>query len=87
MTAVAQNGTALRYAGEELRGDRETLEVALRDRDILALKVTLLSGRCCTQVFSRTDRSLRRRVLWECAVLLDLDPVNVVLTGTLIQEL
>ena len=84
MAAVTQNWRALRHATEELRGDNEIMEVALRDSDALALKVMLLSGRCCTQLFSWQSSKLRT-VLRECAALLDLDPDHVVATGTLVQ--
>ena len=84
MKAVTHKWVALQFATEELRGDNEIMEVALRDSDALALKVMLLSGRSCTQLFSRRFDNLTT-VLRECAALLGLDPDPVVATGTLVQ--
>ena len=49
------------------------------------LKVMLLSGRCCTQFFSRRYSNLSI-VLRDCAESLGLDPLDVAATGTLVQE-
>ena len=84
MTALSQHWQALRFATEELRGDCEIIEAALRDKDALALTVTLLSGRCCTQLFF--SNSHPRTVLRECATLLNMEPNYVVAVGTLVQE-
>ena len=54
MKAVSWYGHMLRYASEELRGDAEMLAIALRATDrrwLVALKVRLLSGRFCDQIF------------------------------------
>ena len=52
--AVSENGWVLRYATQKLRGDADLIEAALADgRGILiALRVALLSGRFCTQIFN-----------------------------------
>ena len=85
MQAVSRNGVALRYATKELKEDEELLQYALeRSRDcsdMVGLKVGLLSGRCCNEVFGR--RAVMRAVLRRCAASLDLDPYYVERKGTL----
>ena len=58
MQAVSQNGMTLHYASKELQSDDEILHHALeRTRnchDLVGLKVVLMSGRCCNEVFSRS---------------------------------
>ena len=55
MRAVSQDGFALRYASQELKGDKEMMQHALRPRpgqvDLIGVKVVLLSGRCCDEIF------------------------------------
>ena len=87
MTAVSQNGVALRYATKELKDDEEILQHALeRSRncsDLVGLKVVLMSGRCCSEVFWKGfPMSL---VLRRCAASLDLDPDYVERNGTLMR--
>ena len=71
-TAVSKDGFSLESATEELRGDRDIMEVALkqvanryRSGDVVALKVTLLSGRCCTQICHKAHNM--QRVLTDSA--------------------
>ena len=87
MAAVSQNGVALRYATKELKEDEEILQHALqRSRNcsaLVGLRVVLMSGRCCSEVFwhvSSMSVALRR-----CAASLDLDPDYVERNGTLMQ--
>ena len=72
MKAVAEDGWSLQYATEKLRGDADLIEAALANRQgsaMAALRVALLSGRFCTQVFN-VDLERRVDVLRECATLL-----------------
>ena len=82
MTAVSKTGWALEYATKDLKEDEEMLKHALegpRNKDeVVGLKVALLSGRCCSEVFWRLLLSLEgggeEMVLRRCAASLDLDP-------------
>ena len=82
MQAVSVHGDALEYATKSLREDEEMLQHALeRSRncgEVVGLKVALLSGRCCSEVFwTRALASTleeREEVLRRCAASLDLDP-------------
>ena len=73
MAAVSQYGYALHYASEELRGDASMIEVALANTrhraPLIALSVSLLSGRSCNQIFD-TDFDDIDDVLRACAILL-----------------
>ena len=80
MQAVSVDGDALEYATKSLREDEEMLQHALeRSRncgEVVGLKVVLLSGRCCSEVFW-TRELASRLVLRRCAASLDLDPDHV----------
>ena len=72
MKAVSQNGWALQHATEKLRGEADMIEAALassQKNSLIALKVALLSGRFCTQIF-RVDLEGREDVLRASATLL-----------------
>ena len=80
MAAITENGYALASATEEIRSDSEIMEAVLADETIgqgpLALKVTTLSGRCCTQIFGARADSWEY-VLRAIAEELDLDQDQV----------
>ena len=87
MAAVSQNGLALQRATKELKDDEEILQHALeRSRNcsqLVGLKVVLMSGRCCSEIFGRyAGMSF---VLGHFAASLDLDPDYVERNGTLMQ--
>ena len=88
MRAVSENGYALRHATQELKGDKEMMQHALRPRpgqgNLIGLKVVLLSGRCCDEIFHLQFASTRV-VLRRCAELLDLDPDHVERSGALMR--
>ena len=85
MKAVSECGYALEFASDELRGDQEIMEVALaKARDAVVLSVTLLSGRCCHQIFRRRHVPLNK-VLYACGELLGMDPDHVAGAGTLVS--
>ena len=71
MAAVSQVGLSLRFATAELRGDEVFTQVALAHPNgeaLLALRVSLLSGRSCNQIFSnRRGGKGIDDVLRECA--------------------
>ena len=87
MTAVSKTGWALEYATKDLKEDEEMLQHALegpRNKDeVVGLKVALLSGRCCSEVFWRLPLVFleggggEEMVLRRCAASLDLDPDHV----------
>ena len=89
MTAVSKGGSALEYATKDLKEDEEMLQHALegpRNKDeVVGLKVALLSGRCCSEVFWRLQLIFleggggggEEMVLRRCAASLDLDPDHV----------
>ena len=88
MAALSEDGTAIRCATKELKDDEEILQHALERsgncRHLVGLKVVLMSGRYCSEVFRRGDRmsvALRR-----CALSLDLDPNYVERNGTLMRD-
>ena len=87
MRAVSKDGFALRCASQELKGDKEIMEHALRPRpeqnDLIGLKVVLLSGRCCDEIFFHVNT--KSYVLRRCAELLDLDPDHVERSGALMR--
>ena len=69
MAAVSQYGYALQHATEELRGDAGMIEVALANRHwapLIALRVSLLSGRSCNQIFNMEDHH-KEDVFRDCA--------------------
>ena len=80
MRAVSQNGLALQYATKDLKEDEEMLQLALggpgTHGDAVGMKVTLLSGRCCSEVFWDEDLLMlgAEVALRRCAASLDLDP-------------
>ena len=82
MTAVSENGSALEYATKDLKEDEGMLQHALERSvnrgDVIGLKVALLSGRCCSEVFCKFILRIGGRgdqmVLRRCAASLDLDP-------------
>ena len=84
MIAVSQHGLALRYASKELKGDEEMLQLALAGSqncsELVGLKVVLLSGRCCTELFFR-DWTPMSTALRDCAESLELDPDHVQRNG------
>ena len=81
MTAVSQNGSALQFATKDLKEDEEMLQHALEGPGsrggVIGLKVALLSGRCCSEIFCKFSLPLfggDQMVLRRCAASLDLDP-------------
>ena len=89
MRAVSTRGYALRFASQELKGDKEVMQHALRPRilqgRLIGLKVRLLSGRCCDEIFLYYPVGNRNRMLRRCAELLDLDPDHVARSGVLMR--
>ena len=87
MAAVSGHGVALRFATKELKDDEEILQHALEwsrnCSDLVGLKVVLMSGRCCSEVFRL--RTVMGFVLKLCAASLDLDPDYVERNGTLMR--
>ena len=87
LAAVSEDGIALNYATSRLKADEEMMRHALEQSpdQLVGLKVSLLSGRCCGLMFViwelRSDTG-RRRALRSCAASLDLDGDLVVRTGT-----
>ena len=74
MKAVSQNGVALQFATKELKADEEMMRHALEQspENLVGLKVSLLSGRCCSEIFpiSVLHRDTgRRTALFCCAVI------------------
>ena len=88
MRAVSNKGFALRYASQELKGDKEMMQNAVRPRpgqcSLVGLKVVLLSGRCCDEIFL-FHYDDRRLVLRRCAELLNLDPDHLERSGALMR--
>ena len=82
--AIAAGGWAFQFASEELRGDRDIAEAALANVQdpAVVLKVTLLSGRSCSQIYYAADDEVQD-VLRESANLLDMDPDTLVSNGAL----
>ena len=81
MTAVSHLGSALRFATKDLKEDEGMLQHALEGPgsrgQVVGIKVALLSGRCCSEVFSKFMLHLgggHQVVLRHCAASLDLDP-------------
>ena len=70
MQAVSEDGSALQYAAAELRDDADMIEAALANSSwpVIAVKVTLLSGRSCHRIFN-TAIDTKEGVLHECAEL------------------
>ena len=75
MQAMSEDGEAFRFATKKLKNDEEILQHVLEQsrncRDLVGLKVGLMSGRCCSEVFTR--RTVMWLVLLACAASLDLD--------------
>ena len=114
LAAVSKDASALRFATEELRGDREIVLAAVSkdgralncatnglkfDEEMMrhaleqspdflvGLKVSLLSGRCCSWIFRVCDLRGdfgKRFVLRRCAASLELDRDLVERTGTFV---
>ena len=86
MTAICQDGVAVLRATKEMRGDEEVMQAALEasPTELVGLRVSLLSGRSCNQVFwhNRHVRSMRF-IFRRSAELLDLDPDVVDRSGSL----
>ena len=83
MKAISQSGFSVLYATREMRGDEEVMQAALaaHPADLVGLRVFLLSGRSCNQIFyCRQDLGV---VFRRCAELLDLDPEVVQRHGSL----
>ena len=83
MTAISNRGWFLMFAPQELKGDQEVMQRALErsSRELVGLRVSLLSGRCCHEVFRFWDS--REYVLRCCARSLNLDGNHVERHGTL----
>ena len=85
MTAVSTDGLALQFATEGLKEDEEMMQLALGgpgSGNVIGMKVTLLSGRCCSEVFSVLISRGAEVALRRCAASLDLDPDYVATNGT-----
>ena len=90
--AVQNHGWAFEFASEELRGDRTVIDLALTNsctgthslghNTAVILKVMLLSGRCCHQIFNPEYEDLKD-VKLQCADLLGLCSDRVLEHGTL----
>ena len=76
----------LSYLPQELKADKEMMQHALRQgaRFLVGLKVVLLSGRCCDEIF-HFHVADRKVVLRRCAELLDLDPDHTERSGALMR--
>ena len=80
MAAVSETGWVLTFATKDLKEDEEMLRLALEGsrncRDVVGMKVALLSGRCCSEVFWNTALKVhgKEMALRRCAACLDLDP-------------
>ena len=81
MTAVSKTGWALEYATKDLKEDEEMLQRALEGPEnhdrVIGMKVALLSGRCCSEVFPSTHLQVAagaKLALRCCATSLNLDP-------------
>ena len=91
MKAVHNNWEALNLATEQLRADEAIMNFALAcsQGEAVGLKVHLLSGRCCNQIFHATnvfgDVGVEE-VLMSCAHVLGLDPVHAFSCGTIVYE-
>ena len=73
MPAVSEFGHALWHAPAELRGDADMIVTALANRKrapLVALRVSLLSGRFCNQIFNTSIHDMED-VLQQCADLLE----------------
>ena len=82
LAAVSQDGRALQFATDGLKADEEMMRHALEQSpdQLVGLKVSLLSGRCCSEIF---DHDLgKTMVLRRCAASLELDEDLVERTGT-----
>ena len=87
LAAVSEYGQALQYATNELRADEEMMRHALEQSpgQLVGLKVSLLSGRCCgdiQDIGTLLHDMGRRWVLRHCAASLELDRDLVERTGT-----
>ena len=85
MTAICQNGVTVLHATKEMRGDEEVMQAALEasPTELVGLRVFLLSGRSCNQVFWHNQHMSMGFVLRRSAELLDLDPDVVGRCGSL----
>ena len=88
LAAVSKDGRALNYATNRLKADEEMMRHALEQSpdQLVGLKVSLLSGRCCGMIFIRTrlGDTGKRLALRSCAASLELDRDLVERTGTFV---
>ena len=88
LAAVSEDGCSLNYATNGLKADEEMMRHALEQSpdQLVGLKVSLLSGRCCSEIFSIWDLVPDRKtlVLRSCAASLELDRDLVERTGTFV---
>ena len=86
LAAVSKDGCSLNHATNGLKADEEMMRHALEQSpdQLVGLKVSLLCGRCCSEIFSTWDLVLDRKtlVLRSCAASLELDRDLVERTGT-----
>ena len=84
MKAVSNDGHALRHATQELNSNQEMMQAALEQspQELVGLRVLLLSGKCCSAIFS-LELEDTMDVLRRCAALLELDPDHVERRGVL----
>ena len=63
LAAVSQDGRALNCATDGLKADEEMMRHALEQSpdQLVGVKVSLLSGRCCSKIFRNQDCSLVTR--------------------------
>ena len=89
LAAVSKDGRALNYATNGLKADEEMMRHAIEEspNQLVGLKVSLLSGRCCGMTVQirdlRSDMG-RRWILRSCAASLDLDRDLVERAGTFV---
>ena len=89
LEAVSENGQALNYATNGLKADEEMTRHALEQSpgQLVALKFSLLSGKCCgliVQIGDLRGEVGRRWALRYCAASLELDRDLVERTGTFV---
>ena len=89
LAAVSEDGCALNHATNGLRADEEMMRNALEQsrHQLVGLKVSLLSGRCCGIVFPMWNiwgDTGKRLALRSCAASLELDRDLVERIGTFV---
>ena len=87
LAAVSQDWRALHWATNELKADEEMMRHALEQSpdQLVGLKVSLLSGRCCSEIHAIRHLHHDMAKTWalrSCAASLELDQDLVVRTGT-----